>query len=299
VSAVLASPTLGIGDDGVDIDPVRALQRKLYRAAKSDPGRRFHALTIYACGLRASEARLLSVDDVDIDAGVLQIRDAKGGKDRQVPVSEPLRQRLADYHAQVVGRTGGEWLIPGTAGAQLTLGNLDKNLLGVAVSKEVVDGHVGITQVRGHVPRALGDPRPVGVGRDAREEDPTRVPGARARGARRGTGTTTDGRSDGRAGARRQRTVVGFVEGENSLLIDPIEFSDPTGRRAHFMVRGGLPRAGETDLTVRRRQPCVSSSHIEYAADHAPEQGDATSARRDRRSRSGCRRRWRTRNRWL
>ena len=41
--------------------------------------------TIYACGLRASEARLLRVDDVDLDAGVLQIRDAKGGKDRQMP----------------------------------------------------------------------------------------------------------------------------------------------------------------------------------------------------------------------
>ena len=52
--------------------------------------------TIYACGLRASEARLLRGDDVDIDAGVLQIRDAKGGKDRQTPVSAPLRARLAD-----------------------------------------------------------------------------------------------------------------------------------------------------------------------------------------------------------
>ena len=56
--------------------------------------------TIYACGLRVSEARLLRPGDVDIDAGVLQIRDAKGGKDRQVPVSEPLRDRLAGYHAQ-------------------------------------------------------------------------------------------------------------------------------------------------------------------------------------------------------
>ena len=83
--------------------------------------------TIYACGLRASEARLLRVGDVDINAGVLQVRDAKGGKDRQVPVSEPLRQRLADYHAAVVGRTGGEWFFPGTAGAPLTLGNLYHN----------------------------------------------------------------------------------------------------------------------------------------------------------------------------
>ncbi len=56
--------------------------------------------TIYACGLRASEARLLRVDDVDLDAGVLQIRDAKGGKDRQLPVSASLHARLADYHAR-------------------------------------------------------------------------------------------------------------------------------------------------------------------------------------------------------
>ena len=61
--------------------------------------------TIYACGLRLSEARLLRPGDVDIDAGVLQVRDAKGGKDRQVPVSEPLRVRLSDYHAQLVGRS--------------------------------------------------------------------------------------------------------------------------------------------------------------------------------------------------
>ena len=62
--------------------------------------------TIYACGLRCSEARLLRVGDVDIDAGVLQIRDAKGGKDRQLPVSEPLRERLAGYHAKLAGQSG-------------------------------------------------------------------------------------------------------------------------------------------------------------------------------------------------
>jgi integrase len=83
--------------------------------------------TIYACGLRASEARLLRVGDVDLDAGVLQLRDAKGGKDRQVPVSAALRVRLADYHAQVAGRSGGDWFFPGTAGKPLTLGNVDKN----------------------------------------------------------------------------------------------------------------------------------------------------------------------------
>jgi len=40
VSAVLASPVAS----GSVLDPVRALQHVLYRAAKADPGRRFHAL---------------------------------------------------------------------------------------------------------------------------------------------------------------------------------------------------------------------------------------------------------------
>ena len=55
--------------------------------------------TIYACGLRASEARLLRVADVDIDTGVLQIRAAKGGKDRQTPA-----QRAASCQARRLPR---------------------------------------------------------------------------------------------------------------------------------------------------------------------------------------------------
>jgi RNA-directed DNA polymerase len=45
VSAVMASPAAS----GSRSDPVRALQHALYRAAKADPGRRFHALsdTVY------------------------------------------------------------------------------------------------------------------------------------------------------------------------------------------------------------------------------------------------------------
>jgi integrase/recombinase XerD len=103
--------------------------------------------TIYACGLRASEARLLRLDDVDITTGVLQIRDAKGGKDRQVPVSAPLRVRLADYHAQVIGRSGGDWFFPGTAGKPLTLGNIDKNFRRFLWQARISHGG------RGHGPR--------------------------------------------------------------------------------------------------------------------------------------------------
>ena len=84
--------------------------------------------TVYACGLRASEARLLRPGDVDVSAGVLQVRDAKGGKDRQVPVSGALRERLAGYRAQAAGQPGWEWFFPGSSpGQPLTLGNVYKN----------------------------------------------------------------------------------------------------------------------------------------------------------------------------
>ena len=44
MSAVCASPAALGSARGVPADPVRALQHALYRAAKADPGRRFHAL---------------------------------------------------------------------------------------------------------------------------------------------------------------------------------------------------------------------------------------------------------------
>ena len=84
--------------------------------------------TVYACGLRASEARLLRPGDIDISSGVLQIRDAKGGKDRQVPVAGPLRDRLAGYRAAVAGQPDQEWFFPGSsAGRPLTLTNVYHN----------------------------------------------------------------------------------------------------------------------------------------------------------------------------
>ncbi|MDQ1305205.1 MAG: hypothetical protein QG671_1036 [Actinomycetota bacterium] len=106
--------------------------------------------TIYACGLRVSEARLLRLDDVDTGTGVLRLRDAKGGKDRQVPVSEPLRIRLADYDARVAAHPGpgnGDWFFPGRAGLPLTLGNIEKNFRRFLWQARIPHGG------RGHGPR--------------------------------------------------------------------------------------------------------------------------------------------------
>src|ERR1039457_6555179 len=104
--------------------------------------------TIYARGLGASEARLLRFGDVDLVAGVLTIRDGKSGKDRQVPVSAPLRDRLAGYHARVAGRSGGDWFFPGTSGQPLTLANIDKNFRRFLWQARIPHGG------RGHGPRA-------------------------------------------------------------------------------------------------------------------------------------------------
>ena len=104
--------------------------------------------TIYACGLRCSEARLLRVTDVDIENGVLQILDAKGGKDRQLPVSEPLRERLASYHAKLAGQPGWEWFFPGaTPNVPLTLNNVNRNFRRFLWQARIPHGG------RGHGPR--------------------------------------------------------------------------------------------------------------------------------------------------
>jgi integrase/recombinase XerD len=104
--------------------------------------------TIYACGLRVSEARLLRPGDIGVSAGVLQIRDAKGGRDRQVPVSGPLRERLAGYRARMAGQPGWDWFFPGSsAGRPLTLVNVYHNFRRFLWQARISHGG------RGHGPR--------------------------------------------------------------------------------------------------------------------------------------------------
>ncbi len=104
--------------------------------------------TIYGCGLRASEARLLRVDDVDLTTGVLQIRNAKGGKDRQTPVAASLRRRLATFDAHpAIQRAGREWFFPGTDGEPLALMNVNRNFRRFLWQARIPHGG------RGHGPR--------------------------------------------------------------------------------------------------------------------------------------------------
>jgi len=56
---------------------------------------------LYSCGLRVSEALHLRIADVERETGVLTIRDTKFHKDRLVPLTDELRQRLLIYLQQV------------------------------------------------------------------------------------------------------------------------------------------------------------------------------------------------------
>ncbi len=58
---------------------------------------------LYCCGLRSSEARLLNVEDVDLENGKLTIRHSKGNKDRSVMMSEAVVGLCRIYHTKVSG----------------------------------------------------------------------------------------------------------------------------------------------------------------------------------------------------
>ena len=52
---------------------------------------------IYCCGLRLSECLSLTIHDIDADGGKLWIRQAKGNKDRMVPISPTMVRDLRSY----------------------------------------------------------------------------------------------------------------------------------------------------------------------------------------------------------
>ena len=68
-------------------------------ASVAHPKHRLVFETIYACGLRVSEATRLKVRDIDRDRMTVRIEQGKGRKDRYVPLSKRLLQRLVQYWA--------------------------------------------------------------------------------------------------------------------------------------------------------------------------------------------------------
>jgi integrase/recombinase XerD len=75
------------------------------------PGReRVLLMTAYACGLRISELLNLQVTDIDSVRMVVNVRQGKGAKDRQVPLSARLLRELRQWW---YGHRTKPWLFPG------------------------------------------------------------------------------------------------------------------------------------------------------------------------------------------
>jgi integrase/recombinase XerD len=76
---------------------------------------------LYGCGFRVNEVLHLRVADVDLDRGVLTVREAKFGKDRLVPPALPLVQRLQRYAASLGPRASDAFFFPSPHGGALSL----------------------------------------------------------------------------------------------------------------------------------------------------------------------------------
>jgi integrase/recombinase XerD len=91
---------------------------KALLTAPKNLGHRAILAAMYGAGLRVSEATGLKVQDLDRGRGVIWVRGGKGRKDRQVMLSDPLREVLIAYYRW---KRPTEWLFPGTkAGCPLT-----------------------------------------------------------------------------------------------------------------------------------------------------------------------------------
>jgi len=66
-------------------------------AAPPHPRHRLLLTTVYAAGLRVSEAIALKVSDIDVDRMTMRIEQGKGAKDRYVPLAARLLQDLRAY----------------------------------------------------------------------------------------------------------------------------------------------------------------------------------------------------------
>lgn len=84
--------------------------------------------TLYCCGLRPGEVVRLKTEDVDLENGVLLIRESKNDNDRYVPMSDKLAEMYRDYAANVHGEFSvHEYFFPAATGGMIPLMNIYSN----------------------------------------------------------------------------------------------------------------------------------------------------------------------------
>ena len=76
---------------------------------------------LYGCGFRLGEVLKLRIQDVDLNQGILTIRQGKLGKDRLVPPSLPLVYRLQKYTDYIGKRPTDSFFFPSPKGGAWSL----------------------------------------------------------------------------------------------------------------------------------------------------------------------------------
>ena len=128
--------------------PVVLTQDEVTEFLMASPSLKYTALftTIYASGLRVSEAVALKVSDIDSARMVIHIRDGKGRKDRYVKLPQQLLKLLRLYwkseHPQ-------EWLFPSRRSKnRLTSRSLQRTCRKMAVAAGITNKHVTVHTLR-------------------------------------------------------------------------------------------------------------------------------------------------------
>jgi site-specific recombinase XerD len=100
--------------------------------------------TIYACGLRLSEALNLRVKDIDSKRNLLRIEQSKGNKDRYVPLSENLLQLLREYYKSYKPK---HFLFEGQNGERYSARSV-QSILKNALKKAKIQKNVSVHSLR-------------------------------------------------------------------------------------------------------------------------------------------------------
>ncbi len=100
---------------------------------------------LYCCGLRISEAVSLKVKDLDLDLGIIMVRQSKFNKDRLVPMTESLTDILKIYRAKIHANSEQEdYLLINKDGTALTEDNSYKRFREILWKAGISHGGKGI-----------------------------------------------------------------------------------------------------------------------------------------------------------
>lgn len=82
-------------------------------------------MTMYSCGLRISEVVKLRPKDIDSNRKLIKINNSKGGKDRNVLLSDFLLEQLRVYWIQCRSKND-EWIFPGKDNNHISSGHASR-----------------------------------------------------------------------------------------------------------------------------------------------------------------------------